>query len=646
MISYLSKIDINRPIYFLCGPVIKKNSKRMVLHNYMLKQYSAHNIRPFPIIVDDIFKSRHISTYNLDIGLLEEIVSAISYRTYIFLDSLSTAYEYGSFQNSKTSNNVVVLLEDGFEKRERRTIGQYLKDRFNHSKVITYSARITDKEREYFEFKNNQVPDNISDYLEKEINDYSKNVESISFIDETKSVPINSENYISVKIEKQNVSAYFSLKSLFYFMSYYLGEKYDKINQIKAKNNVHFKDELSSIKKTLMSQCLSNCGNELQWFKLYDDVNITIKGYDKDKVDEIIRHVYFFFVLLNGFNYRKLYRLTSPQDCIKNKVTHNIEFESFFDNLRSSMADEYIKNPDSFVDSIHYVINSRKRTIHKYKDCYKGRQLRQFHEIILDILESVLPTNQNSFAYKKDLNTLKCIERHKSSLYFLKTDVHHFFESIKFTTFYKMLNGQLESNLKTNGIKSYGKLWISVFSKNVIKSLFYKGKIPLGFISSPRISDYYLKTIDDEMSKNKRIIYTRYADDILMSSCVNENILNISFKKLENHLSKLDLTINPKKTIRSSLVKTGDYIKYLGIVIVKKGEDNIIKISKKYIKETVKLVRNKSLEEALNDDIVIGRLRYIKSISFNSYKQAMTQIMKLPDGIKIYNAYKAKIKPI
>ena len=638
MITALERLDISRPIYFLCGPKIHANSKRMVLHNFLIENFRNQSVRPFPIIVDDIFNSPLIKKYSLDIGLLEEIVSSISHKTYIFLDSLSTAFEYGSFQNSKTQNSVVVLLEKTFKQRKRRQIGEYIENRFDKSTVITYDSKLVNAEKEYYEFIDNKVPKNISKHINDEMESYAQNVDFISFFNEKSSSRVLDINTtIRIKIDNSKIETRFSIKSLFYLMSYYFLKTRNTIKEIRAKNNKSFEKEYKSIIKSMFGYCLGSAGNNLERCGLYTQFDLFIDGYNKQQVKKIIRHVYFFFVLINKLNKKQLYKLTNVEDCTYTRKIEKYDLSDIFDSLnRNYVLEDYITHPDDYVDSMRYKIKNKVRTIYKYKDNYKGEQLKSLHKVILKSLNRVLPSNDCSYAYKENRNTLQCINRHSGSTKFLKLDVKNYFGSIRYRRFLSLLNKQIRKNLSENGISSFGKTIPPTLNSKFIRTLFYKNKLPLGFIASPKVSDFYLFKFDNYLSQQKDIIYTRYADDLLAST--KEQHYNFSYleNRIKSYLKRFKLEIKEEKSKIVDLSNPKLYLKFLGIVAIKQNYKILFKISNSYLKEIIKETKQLIKNKKKANYIIAGKVRYIRSISKDSYKKYMISLVKIDNYRPFY----------
>ena len=640
-LDFYKIIDIERPFYFLCGPNINSSQKRNVLFSYLKKKYEKKTIRPFPIIVDRIFDTPTISEYSLDLVLLEEIVAATSLKTYIFLDSLSTAYELGLFKNSKSNNSVRLLVEETYKERSRRTIGEYIIKSIGKENFITYKAENSgEKKYEFFEFDGKAVSQNVIDCIEQEMENYAKNVQSITLVCGENN---GNQNNVFAKINHKTLKVAFSLKSLFYMMQAFLYSKYTSYKQIKALDNKGFESLLRGFFLFVKKQVLINLGSKLDKVTLFDELDIEVDQFEKGKIKEIIRHVYFFFVLLNE-NSGSLHRLSSTKEAFhdvrKNSKETMINFLDFFEHVDKKIKKiiwSYLNNPDSYVDCISYVINKKLRKIYKYKDNYKGRQLRFVHERITLMLDLILPSNPLSFAYKRGQNTLKCISEHKDSCSFLKLDIHHYFESIKYRMFIDLFFKQILINLKDNGIekdKYYGRDEFKLY----LKALFYKGHIPLGFVSSPRVSDFYLKSIDDWAQKSKNAKYCRYADDILFSSNNPDYSLSYIKTAFEKRIKLIGLTINKSKVVYKKLINNGDCIKFLGICLVKKDDINEIRISKHYLKEVIKECYSAEKAGLLKDERIIGKIRYIKSISEESYKRLLKALKSNETGQIIASA--------
>ncbi len=133
-----------------------------------------------------------------------------------------------------------------------------------------------------------------------------------------------------------------------------------------------------------------------------------------------------------------------------------------------------------------------------------------------------------SFAYKKGGSIKRCVELHRNSDAYVKYDISKFFNSIDF----KIL----------------------------------------------------VETV-----KNVFNIYTRYADDVLISRkamFTDEDFCEIN-ENVESFLGEINLKINHKKEKRVFLTKDGQHIKYIGVNIVHFDAGNRLSVGRQYIYNVV-----------------------------------------------------------
>ena len=190
---------------------------------------------------------------------------------------------------------------------------------------------------------------------------------------------------------------------------------------------------------------------------------------------------------------------------------------------KTLVADDYLLNPDRFV--YPFVIkekNGKERTIITYnKSGNNGAVLRAAHESIThDFSKNFAERNTNSFAYHKNVRCYDALQSHLKSNIFIKLDIHHFFESITEELFFSI----------------YGEYFNAEWRKK-LQILFYKGSLSIGFVSSPVISDFFMRKFDRDVSnyllEHPELHYSRYSDDILLSSELDDDTsLNELFEGL------------------------------------------------------------------------------------------------------------------
>lgn len=262
--------------------------------------------------------------------------------------------------------------------------------------------------------------------------------------------------------------------------------------------------------------------------------------------------------------------------------------------------EEYLKNPDKFVYPFEIKEKNKTRTIITYEKDINGEMFRGFHEQLLVELENNFKSSNLSFAYKKGYCTKDAVEKHLKSDLFIKLDISSFFESISFEEF-------------KDKIKSTN------FDIKSLECCFYKDNLSLGFVTSPKISDIYLHNLDTQIEEKinhivkidkyskKGLIYSRYCDDILISSYGFEdfgelyNLKDFIIKKLKEDF---DLEINKKKEKEFNFISMKNTsVTFLGLSIVrdKDNNKNYITVSKHFILGTLDLIsRYKNKKEELS----------------------------------------------
>lgn len=270
----------------------------------------------------------------------------------------------------------------------------------------------------------------------------------------------------------------------------------------------------------------------------------------------------------------------------------------------------------------------RKIVTYKSDDC----QLRKVHKNILEYLNKNFLNSIFAKAYIKNRSISSNAKSHMYNDYFVMLDVKDFFNSIN----HKILIEKLYYEINKQNKSQISKLECA----NIVDkcSIGNKG-IPLGFITSPMLSNIYLKEFDGilygklKVFKQHNIIYTRYADDIIISFKDNANKKKIEeciINMVETLLKYYNLKLNNKKTRNYDLC-VSNHVKITGI--------NIIKDEKNYRKLSVgKKIKNDLFWDAIKcykDDIkdyktiesVKGMQSFILSIEKKGYEECYSENM-------------------
>ncbi|NYH12672.1 reverse transcriptase domain-containing protein [Pseudomonas moraviensis] len=198
-----------------------------------------------------------------------------------------------------------------------------------------------------------------------------------------------------------------------------------------------------------------------------------------------------------------------------------------------------------------------------------NKKLRTFHSFIKLILLDHLDTNEDVvFSYRKGVNAVDAVSKHSRSKYFFQTDIKNFFNSID------------EDMVKETILKNIEQCPISDIQdhiEKIVKTLTVNNSVPVGFSTSPTLSNACLFTFDNtlqEYCKNNSLVFSRYSDDIIISSMEKSSTFEAE-KYISQKLSEITknkLSINEAK---SKHTQTGNKIKLLGMVILPNGKVSI-----------------------------------------------------------------------
>jgi RNA-directed DNA polymerase len=194
---------------------------------------------------------------------------------------------------------------------------------------------------------------------------------------------------------------------------------------------------------------------------------------------------------------------------------------------------EYLKKvilyPNSFYRDFQILKkNGKKRQI--------SEPLPSLKEIQLWILKNILykvPVSPFAKAYKPNISLIENLKFHKNQPKVFTLDLENFFPSIKIQAIEKNFIGLGYSRL---------------VSKMLSKLCTREGVLPQGAPTSPYLSNLIFKNADAEIAvfcKQRKIRYTRYADDLSFSGDFDENELLTKITKI---IENLNLKINPDKT--------------------------------------------------------------------------------------------------
>lgn len=237
-----------------------------------------------------------------------------------------------------------------------------------------------------------------------------------------------------------------------------------------------------------------------------------------------------------------------------NAVFHD---ENAFEDFRNLDIDSEIER---------FTINAR--AINKTSGKLK-KYLRFIDKVILRNLRK---NERAVHSYTKGRSSLTAVQEHVKSKYFFTTDVQEFFVNIAADDVRKILARDADL------------IPISDFFEyipTIVKYTAWGDSIPVGFATSPSLSNAFLFEFDSALSDlciERGLIYSRYSDDIIISGRLLHKLSDLEEKiqrALREHASER-LVIDTRKT---KITHLGNKVKILGLIIT---PDRRITIDKKY----------------------------------------------------------------
>lgn len=212
--------------------------------------------------------------------------------------------------------------------------------------------------------------------------------------------------------------------------------------------------------------------------------------------------------------------------------------------------------------------------------------LKSVQTQILKVLLVQHPISDATHGWVKNHSRFTCLHQHLSNKYLLTCDIEDYFDNIKYTSIYNIYNKKINC------------------SPNVARLLTilttHKYCLPQGAPTSPYLANIYLYSFDEYLKKfthKRRIVYTRFGDDLIFSA--NYDIEGMLFV-VKNLLLKYRLRIVPKKTTFSTDLNYRTTI--LGLIVTDKL--SVPKKERKLIEAILFNIQKTGFEEQNREQII------------------------------------------
>ncbi|MEW6535552.1 MAG: retron St85 family RNA-directed DNA polymerase [Candidatus Auribacterota bacterium] len=230
-----------------------------------------------------------------------------------------------------------------------------------------------------------------------------------------------------------------------------------------------------------------------------------------------------------------------------------------------------------------------------------------------------IPVHVAAKAYLPRISILDNAKEHKNNNYFLKLDLKDFFQSIKFDVLLDVLKRNRKDIKWVLDRATLELIKKACFDKN--------NSLPIGYPTSPIISNIVMFDFDSavvELIKDEffteKIIYTRYADDLVFSTNQKGAYKQLLAKieTLITNTSKPNIQINKSKIHISS--RSGGSAIVTGLRIANDGHITIHRKEKDHVRLLLSLLKKRKLIEEEYGSL-LGHISYIQHVDLKFYKK-------------------------
>lgn len=293
-------------------------------------------------------------------------------------------------------------------------------------------------------------------------------------------------------------------------------------------------------------------------------------------------------------------------------------------HIKKAIASD-LSIPDSLIDEAISVARAHvkifridKRSGGSREIFHPSKKLKTIQYWLIHSVFNHMPVNDASMAYRDGISILHNAKMHRSSRFFLKMDLEDFFPSISFNDFIPILRGW-HSSTKPN--------WVLDRDAELLikKVCFYKNdRLAIGYPSSPIISNIVMSEFDSKVSaliadeKYGKVIYTRYADDLVFSTDKKGACAEIKgeIQTLIQATTSPNINVNRLKTRLGS--STGGSASVTGLKICSDGHITIHRKQKDHIRLLLSLYKKGKLEPE-EEKSLLGHLSYCHYVAPDFY---------------------------
>lgn len=302
-------------------------------------------------------------------------------------------------------------------------------------------------------------------------------------------------------------------------------------------------------------------------------------------------------------------------------------------HIKKAIAND-LSIPDSLIEEAISLARAQVKIFHIQKRSggtreifHPSKKLKTIQYWLIHSVFSQMQVHEASMAYREGISILHNAEMHRENRFFLKMDLKNFFPSVSFNDFIPTLR---------TWHKEYKPKWIlNDDSEDIIRRVcFYKNdRLAIGYPTSPIISNIVMVEFDSKVSaliaddEYGKVIYTRYADDLVFSTnkkgacqAIKKKIVN-----LIRETSSPNISVNHSKTKLGS--STGGSASVTGLKVCLDGHITIHRKQKDHIRLLLGLYRKGALAQE-EEKSLLGHLSYCHYVAPEFYTNLSKKYFK------------------
>ena len=302
-------------------------------------------------------------------------------------------------------------------------------------------------------------------------------------------------------------------------------------------------------------------------------------------------------------------------------------------HIKKAIAND-LSIPDGLIDEAISVARAHVKIFHIQKRSggsreiyHPSKKLKTLQYWLIHSVFSQMQVHDASMAYRDGVSILHNAEKHRSNRFFLKMDLENFFPSISFDDFIPIVRSWHR--------KSNPEWILDAECEDMIRRIcFYKNdRLAIGYPSSPIISNIVMAEFDSKVttlisdSKYGKVIYTRYADDLVFSTEKKGACLEIRKEIIDliQGTSSPNISVNHSKTKLGS--STGGSASVTGLKICSGGHITIHRKQKDHIRLMLSLYKKGNLDQE-EENSLLGHLSYCHYVAPDFYTKLSKKYFK------------------